>query len=122
MLRLLWSRLVPAAVLAVGLLGLNHPARSQEIRLMSWYFGEEPANTSLRTLMKQYEDKHPGVKIVADAVTSAQRVEKFSTMMQGNQGPDLYMETNSNVRAIAARGYCADMDQAFPSEIKEVKS
>jgi len=80
------------------------------LRFMTWYFGEEPAATALRTLLKSYQGTNPHVRIVEDNVTSAERVTKFSTQMEAGQGPDIYMDSNRNSLFLISKGYCANLD------------
>lgn len=98
-------------------------AEEEKIKLnfMSWYFGEEPANTAIRTLFEKFEEIHPNIEIVPVNVTAAERFTKFLFQMEGGQGPDIYMETSSNIRAIVHQGYALSLEQFISSEKESIK-
>lgn len=97
-------------------------AEKVELRFMSWYFGEEPANTALRTLFEEFEQRYPNIKIVPETVTAAERITKFVTRMEGGKGPDLYMETNANVRSLVSRGHILDLEPFLRGEKDDVRA
>ena len=65
---------------------------------MSWYFGEDPAGPALKALFAEFEKRNPNVKVIAETVTSAERVPKFTAAMEAGRGPDIYMDTPPNAR------------------------
>ncbi|WP_324669530.1 ABC transporter substrate-binding protein [Geochorda subterranea] len=96
-------------------------AQKVELRLMSWYFGEEPAATGLKTLIAEFERTHPGISIVPEQVTDTERLTKLTTRMAGGQGPDMYMETASNVRFVVDRGYCINLEPLIAQSAEPIK-
>lgn len=92
-----------------------------ELRFMSWYFGEEPAATALRKLLADYQKGHASVKIIEENVTSAERVQKFVTQMEGNQGPDIYMDTEVNAPFEISKGFCRDLDAYISKDSEKVR-
>src|SRR5262249_35578710 len=105
-----WAAPALALVLAVG---LTLPATAQapvQLRFMSWYFGEDPAGPALKTLFAEFEKRNPNIKIVAEQVTSAERVPKFTAAMEAGRGPDIYMDTPPNAPNLIVRGYCTNLE------------
>ena len=118
--RVLVLVVVAACALAVA---VPAPQAAQQVtlRFMTWYFGEEPAATALRTLLKEYQQRNPNVRIVEDTVTAAERVTKFSSQMEAGQGPDIYMDSNQNGLFLISKGYCADLEP-FASQVDGFKN
>ena len=117
-----WAGPALALVLAVG---LTLPATAQapvQLRFMSWYFGEDPAGPALKALFAEFEKKNPNIKIVAETVTSAERVPKFTAAMEAGRGPDIYMDTPPNAPNLIARGYCANLEPLMKAEKEDIKA
>jgi multiple sugar transport system substrate-binding protein len=115
------------AALGVAALGLalTAPATAQapvQLRFMSWYFGEDPAGPALKALFAEFEKKNPNIKVVAEQVTSADRVPKFTAAMEAGRGPDIYMDTPPNAPNLIARGYCANLEPLMKAEKEDIKA
>src|SRR5262245_1783956 len=112
----------PALVLAVG---LTLPATAQapvQLRFMSWYLGEDRAGPALKTLFTACEKRNPNIKVVAENVTSAERVPKFTAAMEAGRGPDIYMDTPPNAPNLIARGYCTNLEPLMKAEKEDIKA
>ena len=106
-------------------LALVLPTTAQQpvqLRFMSWYFGEDPAGPALKTLFAEFEKTHPTVKVIAETVTSAERVPKFTAAMEAGRGPDIYMDTPPNGPNLIARGYCTDLEPLIKGEKEDIKA
>ena len=106
-------------------LALTAPATAQapvQLRFMSWYFGEDPAGPALKALFAEFEKKNPNIKVVAEQVTSAERVPKFTAAMEAGRGPDIYMDTPPNAPNLIARGYCANLEPLMKAEKEDIKA
>jgi multiple sugar transport system substrate-binding protein len=110
------------AALALALAG---PATAQapvQLRFMSWYFGEDPAGPALKALFAEFEKRNPNIKVVAEQVTSAERVPKFTAAMEAGRGPDIYMDTPPNAPNLIARGYCTNLEPLMKAEKEDIKA
>jgi len=120
------TRWTAAAGVAVGLaLAIVLPTPAQQpvqLRFMSWYFGEDPAGPALKALFAEFEKAHPTVKVIAETVTSAERVPKFTAAMEAGRGPDIYMDTPPNGPNLIARGYCTDLEPLIKGEKEDIKA
>src|SRR5262245_66156266 len=108
-----------AALLPTG------PATAQapvQLRFMSWYFGEDPAGPALKTLFTEFEKRNPNIKVVAEQVTSAERVPKFTAAMEAGRGPDIYMDTPPTAPNLIARGYCTNLEPLMKAEKEDIKA
>src|SRR4029450_3209986 len=117
-----WAGPALALVLAVG---LTLPATAQapvQLRFMSWYCAEDPAGPALKALFAEFEKKNPNIKVVAETVTSAERVPKFTAAMEAGRGPDIYMDTPPNAPNLIARGYCANLEPLMKAEKEDIKA
>lgn len=92
-----------------------------KLHFMSWYFGEEPANTALRTLFEKFEEIYPNIEIVPETVTAAEKFTKFVFQMEGGKGPDIYMETSGNIRAVVHQGYVLSLEPFINSENENIR-
>ena len=114
-----------ASALALLTICSAAPASAQqpvELRFMSWFFGEDPAGPALKTLFAEFEKTHPNIKVIPETVTSAERVPKFTTAMEGGRGPDIYMDTPPNAPNLIQRGYCINMEPLIKQEKENIKS
>jgi len=114
---------VALALLAWGSWG--SPAFAQqpiELRFMSWFFGEDPAGPALKALFAEFEKKHPNIKVIPETVTSAERVPKFTTAMEGGRGPDIYMDTPPNGPNLIQRGYCLSLEPFIKAEKENIRA
>jgi multiple sugar transport system substrate-binding protein len=115
-----WRRLTIAAAAALLAGGAAPgPGLAQQpiqLRFMSWYFGEDPAGPTLKALFAEFEKRNPTIKVVAETVTSAERVPKFTAAMEAGRGPDLYMDTPPNAPNLIARGYCLDLESRMKAD------
>lgn len=101
------------------------PAGAQqpvELRFMSWFFGEDPAGPALKALFSEFEKKHPNIKVIPETVTSAERVPKFTTAMEGGRGPDIYMDTPPNAPNLINRGYCTNLEPLIKAEKENIRA
>jgi multiple sugar transport system substrate-binding protein len=104
-------------------LALTVPATAEvQLRFMSWYFGEDPAGPALKTLFAEFEKRNPGIKVIPETVTSAERVPKFTAAMEAGRGPDIYMDTPPNGPNLIARGYCASLEPLLRAEKEDIKA
>ena len=120
-----WVALAAPALALVLAVGLTLPATAQapvQLRFMSWYFGEDPAGPALKALFAEFEKKNPNIKVVAETVTSAERVPKFTAAMEAGRGPDIYMDTPPNAPNLIARGYCANLEPLMKAEKEDIKA
>ena len=92
-----------------------------QLRFMSWYFGEDPAGPALKALFTEFEKRNPGIKVVPETVTSAERVPKFTAAMEAGRGPDIYMDTPPNAPNLIARGYCASLEPFLKGEKEDIR-
>ena len=110
------------AALALALTGPANAQAPVQLRFMSWYFGEDPAGPALKALFTEFEKRNPNIKVVAEQVTSAERVPKFTAAMEAGRGPDIYMDTPPNAPNLIARGYCANLEPLMKAEKEDIKA
>lgn len=84
-----WLSLILCACMLLALLPASLAEESITISYYDWQLTETPTGDILRKQLARYEELHPNVKIELQPVPTADRIDKYITMVLGGAAPDI---------------------------------
>ncbi len=112
--RIIALSLVAVALLAMGLLGWG----KVKIVLSNWHLVEPHWEKSLKEAVAQFMTENPGIEVVLDYVSYAEKETKYMTAIEAGVGPDIMHLGPAEISfgLFAPRGYFYDLTKLIAGE------
>jgi multiple sugar transport system substrate-binding protein len=80
------------------------------LRYEDWQLGEEPGGTGWRTLISEFEQANPNIKIEQSATPLAQYPAKITTQSKAQQAPDVFKVADPWLLTWAEQGFLMGLE------------